>query len=50
MAALYSCFSVGILGSGIGIGRGAGGPRPPWILKILTKKLIFVVSSGKKQI
>jgi len=28
----------------------AGGPRTPWILKIFAKKVIFLVSRGKKQI
>jgi len=29
---------------------GQGRPRPRWILKILPKKVVFLVSSGKKQI
>jgi len=33
----------------IGIGRRAGG-FAPWILKFSAKKVVFVVSSGKKQI
>ena len=34
----------------MGVGRG-GAERslPPWILKILAKKVVFLVSSGKKQ-
>jgi len=29
---------------------GAGGVAFPWILKILAKKVVFLVFSGKKQI
>jgi len=29
---------------------GGKGQRPPWILKILAKKVLFLDSSGKKQI
>jgi len=32
----------------MGVGRGQGGPRSPWILKILAKNGCFVVSNGKK--
>jgi len=31
----------------VGVGRGTGGPWPPCILKILAKKVVFLVSSGK---
>jgi len=29
---------------------GEGGPSAPWILKISAKNVVFLVSSGKKQI
>jgi len=32
----------------MGVGRGE--TRPPWILKISAKRVVFLVSSGKKQI
>ena len=32
-----------------GMGLVRGGPRPPWILIISAKKVVFFVSSGKKQ-
>jgi len=34
----------------MGVGRGAGGPTPPWILKLSAKKVVFSISRGKKQI
>jgi len=34
----------------MGIGRGQGGPWTPWILNILAKKVVFVVSNKKTQI
>jgi len=34
----------------MGVGRGRGGAWPPWILKFLEKKFVFLVLSGKKQI
>jgi len=30
--------------------NGEGGSRPPWIVKISSKKVIFLVSSGKNLI
>jgi len=32
------------------VGRGGRGALDPWILKILPKKVVFLVLSGKKQI
>jgi len=37
-----------VYGHGRRKGGGQGVPRPPWILKILAKKVIFLVSIGKK--
>jgi len=35
----------------MGVRKGdSGGQAPPWILNILAKKVVFLVSSGKKQI
>ena len=34
----------------MGVGRGAGEPWPPWILKSLAKKVVFSSSSRKNQI
>jgi len=34
----------------MGVGRGAGGLAPYWILKLLAKKGCFSISRGKKQI
>jgi len=34
----------------MGVGRGAGGPWPSWILTISAKKVVFLASIGKKQI
>jgi len=35
----------------MGVGRGAReGLDPLWILKILAKRVVFLVSSGKKQV
>ena len=34
----------------MGVGRGAGGPWPPWILKLLAKKVVFSLSRGRNQI
>jgi len=31
-------------------GKGGRGARPPWILKISAKKIVFSISSGKSQI
>jgi len=31
------------------MGVGKGGLGPPWILKLLAKKVIFSISRGKKQ-
>ena len=32
------------------MGVSEGGSRDPWILKIPAKKILFLISSGKKQI
>jgi len=32
------------------MGVGREGARPPWILKLLAKKVVFPISRGKKQI
>jgi len=34
----------------MGVGRGGQRALSPWILKISAKKVVFLVSSGKKQI
>jgi len=34
----------------MGVAKGAGGTRHPWILKILAKKVVFLFSGEKKQI
>jgi len=34
---------------GMGVGGETGGAWPPWILKISAKKVVFLVSSGRKQ-
>jgi len=34
----------------MGVGRGGKvGPCPPWILKVLAKKVVFSISSGKNK-
>ena len=33
----------------MGVGREARGPRLPWILKLLAKKVVFSISRGKNQ-
>jgi len=33
----------------MGVGKGGGGGKSHWILKISSKKVVFLVSSGKKQ-
>jgi len=34
----------------MGVVRGGRGPSPPWILKVVAKKFVFLVLNGKKQI
>jgi len=34
----------------MGVGKWAGGFWPPWILKLLAKKVVFSISRGKNQI
>jgi len=34
----------------MGVGREGRGAFPPWTLKVLEKKVVFLVFSGKKQI
>jgi len=34
----------------VDVGRGSRGGFAPWILKISAKKVVFMVSRGKKQI
>jgi len=34
----------------MGVGKGQGGVGPPWVLKLLVKKVVFSISTGKNQI
>jgi len=47
---IFSSVGIWIQQQHMGVGRGAEGPCLPRILKISAIKVVFLVSSGKKQI